>query len=321
MILSYYSVVAGWAMHYTYLALSGQIAGLGPEGVEPLFGALFTSSDLNLLWHVLFMIVTIGVVWSGVNKGIERWARILMPVLFGLMLILLVNAFKMDGFGQAFDFVFGFHTESLTAAGVLKALGHAFYTLSVGMGTLLTYGSYLGKHDDIVSSAITISVLDTLIALSQMPAGTFFAFVFFALLVFAALTSVISLLEVVTSYLIDEKGWLRHKATVFSGVVIALIGVPSALSGGTRLFGDGFAGVFEMNWFDSFDYLASNWILPLGGLGISLFTAWKVDDAIRHREFLEGSRLAVFYSAWLILLKFVVPVGIVLVFLHAIGVV
>ena len=352
-ILSYYSVVAGWAMHYTYLALSGQIAGLGPEGVEPVFGALFTSSGLNLLWHVLFMIVTIGVVWGGVNKGIERWARILMPVLFGLMLILLVNAFTMDGFDQAFDFVFGFHTESLTAAGVLEALGHAFFTLSVGMGTMLTYGSYLGKHDDIVSSAITISVLDTLIALiacmvlfpitfsygmepangpglvfvsipialSQMPAGSFFAFVFFALLVFAALTSAISLLEVVTSYLIDEKGWLRHKATVFSGVVIALIGVPSALSGGTRLFGEGFAGVFGMNWFDSFDYLASNWILPLGGLGISLFTAWKVDDAIRHREFLAGSRLAMLYGAWLILLKFVVPVGIVLVFLHAIGVI
>ena len=352
-ILSYYSVVAGWAMHYTYLALSGQIAGLGPEGVEPMFGALFTSNGLNLFWHVLFMIVTIGVVWGGVNKGIERWARILMPVLFGLMLILLVNAFTMDGFGQAFDFVFGFHTESLTAAGVLEALGHAFFTLSVGMGAMLTYGSYLGKQDDIVSSAITISVLDTLIALiacmilfpitfsygmepangpglvfvsipialSQMPAGSFFAFVFFALLVFAALTSAISVVgsrDVVPD---RRKGWLRHKATVFSGVVIALIGVPSALSGGTRLFGEGFAGVFGMNWFDSFDYLASNWILPLGGLGISLFTAWKVDDAIRHREFLAGSRLALFYGAWLILLKFVVPVGIVLVFLHAIGVI
>jgi NSS family neurotransmitter:Na+ symporter len=363
-ILSYYSVVAGWAMHFTYLALSGQIVGLGPEGAEQLFGELFTSNGLNLFWHVLFMAITIGVVWGGVNKGIERWSRILMPALFGLMMILLVNAFTMDGFGQAFDFVFGFHTENLTAAGVLEALGHAFFTLSLGMGAMLTYGSYLGKHDDIVSSAITISVLDTVIALtacmvlfpiifsygmepasgpglvfvsipialSQMPAGTFFAFVFFALLVFAALTSAISLLEVVTSYLIDEKGWLRHKATIWAGVIIVLIGIPSALSGGTSLFGDGFAsfvdgfaGLFgrswDKNWFDTFDYLASNWILPLGGLGISLFTAWRVDDAIRHREFLDGSRLAVFYKGWLFLLKFVVPVGIVMVFLHAIGVI
>ena len=350
-ILSYYSVVAGWAMHYTYLSITGQIVGLGPEGVEPVFGALFTSNGLNLFWHVLFMTITIGVVWGGVNKGIERVSRVLMPVLFGLMLILLVNAFTMDGFGQALDFVFGFHTESLTGAGVLEALGHSFFTLSLGMGAMLTYGSYLSKHDDIVSSAITISVLDTVIALtacmvlfpiiftygmepasgpglvfvsipialSQMPAGTFFAVVFFALLVFAALTSAISLLEVVTSYLIDEKGWVRHKATVLGGVVIALIGIPSALSGGTYIFGDGFAGVFGRNWFDLFDYLATNWILPLGGLGICLFTAYRVDDAIRHREFLEGSRLAIFYKTWLFLLKFVVPVGIVLVFLHAIG--
>ena len=122
----------------------------------------------------------------------------------------------------------------------------------------------------------------------------------------------------VTSYLIDEKGWLRHKATVLGGVVIALIGIPSALSGGTYFFGDGFSSVFGMNWFDSFDYIATNWILPLGGLGISLFTAWRVDDAIRYREFLEGSKLVIFYRAWLFLLKFIVPVGIVLIFLHAI---
>ncbi len=352
-ILSYYSVVAGWAMHYTYLAISGRIVDLGPDGVVPLFGELFASNGLNLFWHTVFMALTIGVVWGGVNKGIERWARILMPVLGGLMLILLVNGLTLGGFGQALDFVFGFRTENLTAAGVLEALGHAFFTLSLGMGAMLTYGSYLSRDDDIVSSGITISVLDTAIALTacmvlfpiiftygmqpgegpglvfvsipialaQMPAGTFFAIVFFALLVFAALTSAISLLEVVTSYLIDEKGWLRHKATVWAGVIIALIGVPSALSGGTALFGDGFAAVFGRNWFDTFDYLATNWMLPLGGLGIALFTAWKVDDAIRRGEFQHGARLALFYRGWLLLLKFVVPVGIVLVFLHAIGVI
>ena len=352
-ILSYYSVVAGWAMHYTYLAISGRIVDLGPDGVVPLFGELFASNGLNLFWHTVFMALTIGVVWGGVNKGIERWARILMPVLGGLMLILLVNGLTLGGFGQALDFVFGFRTENLTAAGVLEALGHAFFTLSLGMGAMLTYGSYLSRDDDIVSSGITISVLDTAIALTacmvlfpiiftygmqpgegpglvfvsipialaQMPAGTFFAIVFFALLVFAALTSAISLLEVVTSYLIDEKGWLRHKATVWAGVIIALIGVPSALSGGTALFGDGFAAVFGRNWFDTFDYLATNWMLPLGGLGIALFTAWKVDDAIRRGEFQHGPRLALFYRGWLLLLKFVVPVGIVLVFLHAIGVI
>ena len=352
-ILSYYSVVAGWALHYTYLSLSGQIVGLGPEGVQSLFGALFTSNGLNLFWHTVFMATTIGVVWGGVSKGIERWARILMPALFALMLILLVNSFTMEGFGQALDFIFGFHTENLTAAGVLEALGHAFFTLSIGVGTLLTYGSYLKRDDNIVAASVTISILDTVIALmacmvlfpiiftfgmepsegpglvfvsmpialSQMPAGTFLSIVFFALLVFAALTSAISLLEVTVSYLIDEKRWLRHKAAVLGGVLIGLIGIPSALSGGTALFGESFAGVFGRNWFDTFDYLASNWILPLGGLGIALFTAWRLDAAIRYREFLEGSHLVFFYKAWLLLLKFVVPVGMVLIFLNAIGVI
>ena len=352
-ILSYYSIVAGWALHYTYLSLSGQIVGLGPEGVEPVFGALFASNKLNLFWHAVFMVTTVGVVWGGVHKGIERWARILMPALFGLMLVMLANSFTMDGFGRAVDFVFGFHTENLTAAGVLEALGHAFFTLSLGMGAMLTYGSYLRRNDDIVSASVTISVLDTVIALtacmvlfpiiftfglepsqgpglvfvsmpialSQMTGGTFFSFAFFALLVFAALTSAISLLEVTVSYLIDEKGWQRHRATLIGGGVIAVIGIPSALSGGTWLFGEGFASVCGRNWFDTFDYLATNWILPLGGLGIALFTAWRLDDAIRHREFLEGSKLVFFYKTWLFLLKFVVPVGIVLVFLHAIGVI
>lgn len=350
-ILSYYSVVAGWALHYTWLSLSGQIVGLGPAGVETVFGDLFQNPGLNLFWHVVFMIITIGVVWSGVHKGIERGARILMPTLFVLLGILLVNSVQMDGFAQAWDFVFGMHTESLTGEGVLEALGHAFFTLSLGMGAMLTYGSYLNRDDDIVAASVTISILDTLVALtaclvlfpiifsfgmeaasgpglvfvsmpiafSQMPAGTFFAVVFFALLVFAALTSAISLLEVAASYLIDEKGWTRHRAAALAGVVIAIIGIPSALSGGTALFGADFAGIFGRNWFDTFDYLASNWILPLGGLGIALFTAWRVEDAIRHQEFVGGSRLEAFYSGWLFLLKYVVPVGVFLVFLNASG--
>ena len=352
-ILSYYSIVAGWALHYSYLSITGQIVGLGPEGVGPAFDALFASNELNLFWHVIFMIVTVSVVVGGVSKGLERWSRILMPALFVLMIILLVNSFTLDGFGRALDFVFGFHTEQLTASGVLEALGHAFFTLSLGMGAMLTYGSYLRRDDDIMSASITISVLDTVIALtasmilfpiiftfnmepgagpglvfvsvpialSQLPAGGFLSFVFFALLVFAALTSSISMLEVVTSYMIDEKGWLRSRATLVSGAIIAVIGIPSALSGGTALFGSGFAEIFGRNWFDTFDYLVSNWMLPLGGLGIALFTAWRVDDAIRHREFLNGTKLAYFYRTWLFLLKFVVPVGIVLVFLHAIGVI
>ena len=295
--------------------------------------------------------LTIAVVLGGVARGVERWSRILMPTLFVMLLVLLIDSFTLSGFKQGFDFVFGLHTERFTAAGALEALGHAFFTLSLGMGSMLTYGSYLRRDDDIVAASITISALDTLIALvaslvlfpiifsfgmepgagpglvfismpialSQMPGGTFLSILFFGLLVFAALTSAISMLEVTTSYLIDERNWIRRRATLVSGALIALVGVPSALSGGTEIFGSGFASVFGKNWFDSLDYLASNWMLPLGGLGISVFTAWRMNEALRHDDFLSGTKLAVFYKGWLLLLKFVVPVAIVLVFLHAVG--
>ena len=350
-ILSYYSIVAGWALDYTYLSLTGKIVGLGPEGVQSVFGRLYASPARNLFWHAIFMGLTIAVVMGGVAKGVERWSRILMPTLFIMLLVLLVDSFTLSGFKQGFDFVFGLHTERFTAAGALEALGHSFFTLSLGMGAMLTYGSYLRRDHDIVAASITISALDTLIALvaslvlfpiifsfgmepgagpglvfismpialSQMPGGTFLSILFFGLLVFAALTSAISMLEVVTSYLIDERNWIRRRATLVSGALIALVGVPSALSGGTEIFGSGFASVFGKNWFDSFDYLASNWMLPLGGLGISVFTAWRMNEALRHDDFLSGTKLAAFYKGWLLLLKFVVPVAIVLVFLHAVG--
>ena len=350
-ILSYYSIVAGWALDYTYLSLTGKIVGLGPEGVQSVFGRLYASPARNLFWHAIFMGLTIAVVLGGVARGVERWSRILMPTLLVMLLVLLIHSFTLSGFKQGFDFVFGLHTERFTAAGALEAIGHAFFTLSLGMGAMLTYGSYLRREDDVVAASIMISGLDTLIALiaslvlfpiifsfgmepgagpglvfisipialSQMPGGTFLSILFFGLLVFAALTSAISMLEVVTSYLIDERNWIRRRATLVSGALIALVGIPSALSGGTEIFGSGFASVFGKNWFDSFDYLASNWMLPLGGLGISVFTAWRMNEALRHDDFLSGTKLAAFYKGWLLLLKYVVPVAIVLVFLHAVG--
>ena len=154
-----------------------------------------------------------------------------------------------------------------------------------------------------------------------MPGATILATLFFALLVFAALTSAISMLEVTTSYLIDERSWQRRRAAVLAGVAVAVIGIPSALSGGTRIFGSDLVLLINKNWFDSMDYLASNWMLPLGGLGIALFTAWRMDDALRYDHFLSGSKLRIFYRWWLLLLKFLVPVAILLVFLHAVGVI
>ena len=351
-ILSFYSVVAGWSLHYTWLAVSGDLIGMDAASIAALFGEVFASPWLNSFWHLVFIALTMAVVVGGVSKGVERWSRILMPVLFVMLLILFVNALTLSGFGEAADFVFGFHTEKFTASGALAALGHAFFTLSLGMGAILTYGSYLQKDDDIVSAAVIISVLDTVIALiaamilfpiiftqgmeaaqgpglvfvsvpialGKMQGGVFLAVTFFGLLVFAALTSAISMLEVTTSYFIDEKKWGRRRATLLSGGLIALAGIPSALSGGTEFFGSHMEALIGKNWFDLCDYLSTNWMLPLGGLGIAIYTGWRMDERIRHDHFLAGSKLQFFYRTWLLLLKFLVPVGVVMVFLHAVGV-
>ena len=351
LILSFYSIVAGWSLHYAWLALTGDISGADAQSLEATFNGIYSSPGLNIFWHIVFMGVTMAVVVGGVAKGLERWARILMPALFLMLAALLIKSLTLEGFGQGIDFVFGLHADQLTADGVLSALGHAFFSLSLGMGTMVAYGSYLQKNDDIVFSSITISFLDTLIAilaaivlfpiiftfglepsagpglvfisipiaLSQMTGGAVFSFIFFGLLVFAAVTSAISILEVICSYFIDERGWTRKRSTLIAGTMIGIFGIPSALSGGTMLFGEGLAAAIGQNWFDTIDYLSSRWMLPLGGLGVSLFIAWKMDDAMRHRHFLQGSRLAIFYRGWLLLLKFLVPIAITIVFLHAVG--
>ncbi len=352
-LLSFYSVVAGWSLHYTWLSISGQLAGLGPDNVASVFGSLHASAGANLFWHLIFMGLTVAVVFGGVSKGVERWSRILMPALLIMMLVLLVNSLMLDGFGKAFSFLFGFHQDKFTAAGALEALGQAFFSLSLGMGAMLTYGSYLRRQDDVVGASVTISALDTCIALvaslmlfpiifshgmepaagpglvfisvpialSQMPGTTFLATVFFALLVFAALTSAISMLEVATSYLIDQRGWQRHRAAVAAGLTTAILGLPAALSGGTRVFGSSMEALVGKNWFDSLDYLVTNWMLPLGGLGMALFTAWRMNQRLRQDEFLSGSRLRTFCRGWLFLLKYPVPVAILLVFFHAVGII
>jgi len=364
-ILSYYSVVAGWAMHYVYLSLTGAIAGQSAEALGQTFSGLVSDSSLTLGWHTTFMVITVAIVIGGVQKGVERAARLLMPLLLLMMGAMLVYATTLDGFGKAFDFVFGFHTDALTGAGVLEAVGHSFFTLSVGMGAMLTYGSYLKRNDDLVSSAIYISLLDTVVALmaclvlfpitfslgmepaagpglvfKNMPiafasllGGGLWSVVFFALLTFAALTSSISLLEVAASYFIDERGWSRKRAVMTIAAVIFALGVPSALSNSTDLFGKHFAELTApafavvgveagKNWFDTFDYLASNWMLPLGGLGIAVFAAWRVGAKAREESFAAGSQLGKvksIYLTWLMLLRYVVPIAIVLVMLHALG--
>ncbi len=349
-ILSYYSIVAGWAMHYVVLSLKNFNGASDPKIISGFFGSLYSSGILNLTWHALFMLITVGIILGGVKKGIERAADWLMPILFVMMFVLLIRSAFTPGFGKAFWFIFAPDASRLTPSGVLEALGHSFFTLSLGMGAMLTYGSYLSRKTDIVKSSLIISVMDTVVALiacmilfpilftygmppeagpglvfksmpiifSQMPAGALFATIFFLLLTMAALTSAISLMEVVTSFFIDTLGWQRRKATLLPGLMIFVFGIPSALSGGLL---SKFTFLGPRNFFDTMDYLASNWFLPLGGLFIAIFVGFRMDLNLVKKEFQENSNFANWFTPWFYAVRYVAPLAVLLVFLHKIGII
>lgn len=350
-LLSYYSVIAGWAFAYIKLAVTNAFADQTPEQIGGIFSALAGSVSQSTLWHFLFMGLTVAVVLGGVQKGIERGARILMPALFFMMLILVIDGMTQKGFGSAAEFIFAPNTDKLTGAGVLEALGHSFFTLSLGMGALITYGSYLGRKDDIVLASGAISLMDTAVALmaclvmfpvifsygmepgagpglvfismpvafSQMTGGAILAVVFFVLLLFAALTSAISLLEVVVATFIDKFGWDRKKATIGLGIAIFVFGVPSA--GADKDLFPFWQEWFGRSWLDSFDYVVSNWFLPLGGLAIAVFAGWVMPKTATREQFTEGTKLAGLYGGWLFLVRYVAPLAIILVFLYSIKVI
>lgn len=355
-ILSYYGVVAGWCLEYIPLAAGGTLGEAGAEGIPGLFSELYANGERNLVWLTVFVGATIWVLLGGVRQGVEKATRILMPLLLLMMVVLLFRSLTLPGLGEAVEFLFYPRFDELTPAGVLEALGHSFFSLSVGMGAMLTYGSYLSRKDSIPTTTLAVGGLDTVISLmacmvlfpvifsfgleagsgpglvfqsipvafSQVPLGGLWTTLFFILLFLAAWTSAISLLEVLVSYGIDEWKMSRKKATLLFGALIYLFGIPSALSGTEGIFGQGMAEATGRSWFDWFDYIASNWFLPVGGLGTSVFVAWRMEERLRKAAFTEGTReawQARFYRGWLLLLRWVAPVAVTAILLHGLGVV
>ncbi|MEA2030619.1 MAG: sodium-dependent transporter [candidate division Zixibacteria bacterium] len=339
LILSYYSVVAGWAMAYIFKAFAG-FSGTA-EQIVGQFSVLQNSAGTSFMWHSIFMVLCIGIVIGGIQKGIERWSKILMPSLLVLLLALMFyGLFATEGGKAALSFLFKPDFSKLSAEAVLSALGHAFFTLSLGMGAMITYGSYMKKDRSILKDAIMVSFLDTLIALiagivifslvfhygtepdagpglifETLPVlfaetGPWVSVPFFILLSFAALTSGISLMEVVVSYFIDQRGWKRSTATIVLGAAIWIFGMLSAITiwkVPVNIFGE------NQGFFAFFDVLTTNYMLPLGGLLTCLFIAWVMKDKDRITEFGSSGLL---YSGLKFVLRFVTPVALLIVLLH-----
>ncbi|MEM7152294.1 MAG: sodium-dependent transporter [Myxococcota bacterium] len=309
-ILSFYSVIAGWTVSYLARAATGTFAsGMTPEKSGEIFGQIISNPVETVAMSGVFLALTAAVVRGGVSGGIERAAKVLMPIFFVVLLVLAGRAVTLPGGGEGLAFLFEPDFSKLSGAAVMSALGQALFSLSLGMGAMITYGSYLQKKESLVAAGVSVAIFDTVIAIlagliifpalfsvgaepsggpglvfvampaifEQLPAGQIFGMAFYALLAVAALTSTISLLEVVVAYVVGEKGWNREKAVWTVAFGCFLLAIPSALSQGAMDI-----SAFGQSFLDLMNILFGNISLSLGALLISVFAGWRwgVDKAL-----------------------------------------
>ena len=325
--------------------MQGSFIGSNAEQVDEIFSGLLASPVQLIFWHTLFAIVTITIVAKGVKSGIEKAINFLMPGLFLILLVLLGYSTTTGAFGQSFDFLFKADFSKLTGEAVLVALGQAFFTLSIGMGAMMVYASYVSSEHSIVKAGLWIAFVDTLIALlaglvifsivfangmepgagpgllfqtlpvafGDMTGGWFFGSLFFALVVIAALSSAISLIEPAVSWFEQNWGMARFKSAFILGGTIWLIGL------GTVLSFNGWSDIHflgEKTFFDSLDYITTNLMLPLGGLFMVVFVTWVMKKQIVEAELGLPEML---FKVFMFVAKWIAPVAVMVVFANSIG--
>src|SRR5690554_1859052 len=345
MVLSFYVVVAGWSFAYLWKMLTGGLAGSGVDEMAAIFAAN-NENPFNLgFWSTLVTVVTMVIVGKGVQSGIERSVSWMMPGLVIMLVVLIGYGALSGGFQEAWRFLFSFNTGRLSSEGMLAALGHAFFTLSLASGAILTYGSYLPATTSIARTTFSIVIADTVVALmaglaifpiifangmspgegpglifmslplafQAMPLGMLFGTLFFAMLSMAALTSSISMIEATVSWLVDRQGMSRRSAAWASGIVLWLVSTLAMLS--FNLGADWtLAGRHFLDWLD---YLTARWMMPLGGLGMVLVAGFVLKHDVMRDEL---SLAPHWHALWLFMVRYVSPLGILVVFVDALGI-
>jgi len=345
LILSFYSVIAGWVLAYILKSGSGIFVGANADSVQAVIGALSGDWVLTGAWHTVFMFLTVLVVARGVERGLEQAVTLMVPALIIILLILLGFSAATGEFELGVRFLFEPDWSKVSGRTVLAALGQAFFTLSIGMGCVMAYGAYLPQEASIPATATAVVCADTTVALlsglvifpivfangldpmagpdlifqalplsfGNMPGGVLFGTLFFLLVGFAALTSAISLMEPAVAWWVESFGASRGRASVMIGLIIWVLGFLSVLS---------FSVLSELTFWqgtflDNFDYLTSNIMLPLGGLLITVFVGWVMcENSVTDELSMGTGRL---YKAWRFLTRYVAPVAVVCVFLNAVG--
>ena len=350
-IVSYYSVVGGWSLEYLIQALRLDFVRLGPDAVSGSFGRFITRTWAPIACHLAFLGVTVAIVALGVKSGIEKFSKICLPVLFVLVVLIAVYSLTLPGAQKGMTYLFKPDFSKLTWQSCLDALGQSFFSMSLGMGIIITYSSYVSKEENLIASGAGTAVSDLLFALlagvAIMPAvfaagiepgsgpGLIFdtlpyifsqmglempwissiaAILFFLTILFAALTSSVSLIEVGVAYLVEERGFKRGWACVFLFVITGALGVLCSLSFGPLAN----VKVFGMGFFDLFDTIASNVLLTVGGLLVVLFVGWKLKREVVFDELTNGGtkkrNVRLFNFFWF-LIRFVAPVGVIVLIL------
>lgn len=345
-LLSFFSVVGGWIVSYLARSFTGSLSNLTQEEYGNFFNKIISNPYETVIAQLLFMVFTIWVVQGGVSKGIEKANKYMMPSLFILFIILLIRSLTLDGAMEGVTFFLKPDFSALTGETILLALGQSFFALSVGVSVMVTYASYLSKKEDITKSAFSVVGLNIFISLlaglvifpavfalgfspssgpglvfvvlpavfNEMALGGIFMFIFFILLLFATLTTAFSILEIVVAAMIKGDAAKRKKASWIAGITVFFIGIPSALSFG--VLSD--VRIFNLSIFDFADYLTSNIALPVGALFISLFIGYQMKRIEVQKEFESGADPGrSLFKLWYFLIRYIVPIMIILVFLKS----
>lgn len=349
LVLSYYAVVGGWIIYYMFKSFT-TLSHIAPQNVGEFFGNFIGNPTLPLVFQFLFMAFTVYIVAKGIKNGIEKWNKILMPALVIMLLILIVRSLTLDGAGAGVEFYLKPDFSKVTWATIVAACGQVFFSLNIGTTGMVVYGSYLDDKENIPKSTLPIILTDTLVALlaglivipaafafgvepssgpglvfitipglfNQIPFGGFFCFLFFTLLLFASVTSSVSILEIVVPYLIENFQFNRRKASIAIGILCFILGIPVSL--GFGIWSN--VTFFGKTFFDLFDYFASNISYPI----IALFSAimvgwvWGKDNAIAGISS-NGLHKSIINEIWFFVVKYICPVGLALIALSSLGII
>lgn len=352
LIMSFYSVIAGWGMSYVLMSLSGFYQNLSSNEISEVFEKLSHSGSITLFWHFLFTLITMAIVLTGVRKGIEFWSKLMTRALFVILIGLFFFSMKLEGFGKAVHFIFYPDMERFRFSSALEALGLAFFTLSLGQGIMISYGSYMRKKENIPQMACVIGLSVIFVAIlaaltifpviftfgfepeqgsglifrtlpylfAQLPGSLVISTVFFTLFVFTALTSAIPFIEVVATNIMELAQWSRKKAVLLTAAGTFLFGVPSALAFSHELF-PSWQNIYGVNFLDTVDNFVSTWIIPVGGLLTALFIGWGLKREVSREDFPLGKRWAFFFRLWHFFMKWIIPLTIFLIILQKSGVI